>query len=80
MRSPTGALIADDCDKATLLNDYFGSVFTNDDGVVPPLERRVPRDIFLDTVNISEDIVLKHIKKCKPGIQQPDLMGFLIPS
>jgi len=32
LRSPTGALTTDDCDKATLLNDYFGSVFTNDDG------------------------------------------------
>ena len=31
------------------------------------LEHRVPHDIFLDTVDISEDIVLKHINECKRG-------------
>ena len=36
MRAPSGELLFGDDDKASLLNNYFASVNTIDDGALPP--------------------------------------------
>jgi len=67
LRSTNGSLVTKDSDKANMLNTFFGTVFTADDGKVPNFDRRVPFDIFLDTVEVCSPTVLKHIHKCKSG-------------
>ena len=62
-----GETVTDDTEKAALLNDYFSSVFTPDNGVSPDFHRRVPSDLSLSSFDISPDIILKFVRKCKTG-------------
>jgi len=66
LRNSNGELVYNDHDKATLLNDYFGSVFTTDNGVIDP--SRLPKKInahmppvFFTPMDVSKCIKqLKH--------------------
>ena len=64
--NPVGNLISSDCDKANLLNDYFHSVFTKDNGNLPvfPMRLRDPSPSKCD-IAISPDIILKILSKLK---------------
>jgi len=42
-------VITRDTDHANLLNDYFTSVCTGDNGINPPFQRAVPQETQLDT-------------------------------
>jgi len=52
LKAKSGELIVDDAKKAEMLNNYFTSVFTDDDGTLPYFTRRVD-----DCVDSSVDIV-----------------------
>ena len=58
-------MVVDGSAKATLLNNYFASVFTQDDGNRPPFSRRVPQDVSLDNIEFTPARVLKAIKLTK---------------
>ena len=64
--NPAGTLLSSDSDKADLLNDYFHSVFTKDDGNLPIFPRRLrdPSHSKSD-ISISPDIILKILSKLK---------------
>ena len=51
--------------KATLLNDYFSSVFTHDDGNRPLFTRRVPYDVSLEYIEFTPAPVLRAFKQTK---------------
>jgi len=68
-----GPLIQSDGDKATLLNDYFSSVFTQDNGVIDT--ERLPAQInsAMSCVFFTPSMVLKLIKQLKrTGSAGPD--------
>jgi hypothetical protein len=65
LRSSSGALITNDAEKSTILNDFFGSVFTFDNGLLPDFIRRVPDDVCLDSIDVTSDIIINQINKCK---------------
>ena len=53
-------LVTHDGDKANLLNEYFYSVFTNDDGQLPLFPRRIPDSApGINDINISPEIIKK---------------------
>ena len=56
--------IFSDIEKANLLNDYFQSVFTQDDGSLPQFTKRTLSPDICD-VNITPTIVSKIIHKLK---------------
>ena len=45
-------------EKCELLNTYFASVFTNDDGSLPSFAPRVNADVLMAPITFSSDIVL----------------------
>jgi len=63
LKLPDGSLTVDNSKKCDLLNDYFASVFTRDDGIVSDFSRRVPADVGLHTVLFSYEQVVKTLKK-----------------
>ena len=55
-------LAVSDLDKCAVLNDYFASVFTVDDGLLPVFAPRLIESTSLDSVLFSFDKVLKALK------------------
>ncbi len=66
-----GSFAVDDAEKARLLNSYFGSVFTVDDGNLPEFQLRC--DDILSDVVFSPEIVFKALGKLKlSNTRSPD--------
>ena len=67
IRSPSGDLITNSKDQASIFNNYFASVFTNDDSATPSINPRVDtQNTFIDSVEFTPDSVfnaLKHLKR-----------------
>jgi len=68
LKSVSGSLMTGDHDKATILNNYFCSVFTLDDGSSPTFNRCVADNVSMNRIDITPNDVLKFIKKCKNGM------------
>ena len=67
LRDEQGNTIISDESRADLLNDYFSSVCTTDDGAQPTVTRAVPDSASIDSVNFTPLKVLTAIKKLKPS-------------
>jgi len=73
LKLPDGSLAVENSDKCRLLNDYFASVFTHDDGTVPLFPRRVPENVGLHTVLFSYENVVKALQNLPSKTSQsPD--------
>ena len=58
--------VIDDRQKASLLNDFFATAGTVDNGVSVDIEREVPDSVSLDNINFSPEAILRAIRKIKP--------------
>ena len=67
LSSDSGDVITSDADRANLLNDYFASVCTADNGDNPHFERVVPPETKIETVEFSPEAVYAAIRKMKAG-------------
>jgi hypothetical protein len=66
LKDPHGNLILSDIQKANLLNEYFHSVYTKDNGHLPPFPLRLPPNCEgLDNIDISPEIVQRIMSKLK---------------
>ena len=52
-----GSFAISNVEKCELLNTYFASVFTNDDGSLPSFAPRVNADVLMAPITFSSDIV-----------------------
>ena len=65
LKCDNGSLVFDDAEKATLLNKYFSSVFTHDNGVIDPTRlpnKSVPN---ISSLYVSPAMVQKYIRGLK---------------
>ena len=60
-----GTLQAFDTENATILNEYFHSIFTHDDNILPPFQERLSRPAEINDINITQSIVYSHLSKLK---------------
>jgi len=60
-------LTSDPVEQANVFNDYFASVFTVDNGVLPDVSPRSTNDIYCDSVVFTVDIVRKSLLALKPS-------------
>ena len=59
-------LVIDNKQKADLLNNYFASVGSYDDGNDIALDREVPDNVCLESVSFTPQVVSRVIRKIKP--------------
>jgi hypothetical protein len=65
---PDGTFSSSEYDIAETLNNFFGSVFTADDGSAPKMDDNVnPSSAVIDSVVFTPMIVNKALKKLKPS-------------
>ena len=50
---------------ANLLNEFFSSVFTEDNNVIPPLQPRTEPDDGLANIVFNQNLVFKKLKSLK---------------
>ena len=55
LRNSTGQLITDDKERANMLNTYFSSVCSQDNGDMPNVAPRVANGVRIDTLNFSRN-------------------------
>ena len=60
-----GTLCVNDQKKADILNDYFGSVWVDDDDANPIFLSRVPSDTFIDDISFTSVSVFKTLSNLK---------------
>lgn len=73
LKTTDGSFVLSDSAKAELLNEYFVSVGTHDNGILPPVQTFVTDDVFLDSVDCSEDTIRREINHMKSnGSPGPD--------
>ena len=76
LKDKNGGLVPDDLGMATLLNDYFSSVFSRDQGINQDASHQIHLDEMLSNVTITEEKVKAKIKKLKPSAAPgPDSIG-----
>ena len=65
MRDKDGNLTVDSHDKAEVLNEFFGSVFTVDDGICPEFDLRVDNAINLSHITFTPNKVYDTLRCLK---------------
>ena len=81
LKDGDGDIITDDAEKAELMNNFFSSVFTDEDAThLPDFSNKVTDDDCINSVNIQEDVILKQLKSldisksCGPDDCHPMLL------
>ena len=72
LRTADGILHCSDSKKATILNEYFHSVYTTDDGNLPHFPSRLPSTTNINDVKISPQIIAQILNKLKSTSPGPD--------
>jgi hypothetical protein len=66
LKNSNGNLIVDEAEKAKLLNDFFASVFTKDNGIVPASMVNTRNSMKLSNIVFSSDVVREALSNLKP--------------
>ena len=71
LTDPAGNLLISDYEKANLLNSYFQSVFTTDNGILPNFPSRFPPDSpsYINDIHITTSIISNTLKNSKLILQ-----------
>ena len=65
LKNADGDLLTSDIDRANILNAYFESVFTQDNGSLPSFPSRLPNDVHRFDIIMTPQIVFQILKKLK---------------
>jgi len=69
LKNSSGEILAGDAERADVLNEYFSSVCVNDNGLLPPIRRRVSDDAFIENITFTSRKVVQAMKKLHPFLQ-----------
>ena len=67
LRDEQGNAVSSDEQRANMLNKYFSSVCTEDNGTSPSIVRAVPDEVFIDNIAFTPFKVAMAIKRLKAG-------------
>ncbi len=71
LKRPDGSFALSPQEKCNLLRHNFSVVFTNDNNILPKFPRKVPTNVQIGNINITEEIVLKFLHRLKPKLNSP---------
>ena len=63
IKDPDGNILTDPVDRANCFNNFFASVFTTDNNIIPPVVTRVPDHVSLSSITFSRTDVFTKLKK-----------------
>jgi hypothetical protein len=63
IKDPDGNIVSDPVDRANCFNDFFGSVFTVDNNILPHIDSRVPEHVSLNYITFTRTEVFKILKQ-----------------
>lgn len=66
LKDSNGCLVYDDINKAEVLNESYGKVFTADNGILPDFPTKVVCDAELNSINFDCYKVFKHLTQLPP--------------
>ena len=73
LKGTSGHNVTEDAEKANLLNSYFNSVNTHDDGTEPEFQPRTTGDTVIDSIRFTPEILRRICRKIKPKMSSgPD--------
>ena len=79
LKDVNGVSLSDDTSKAERLGEYFASVYTEDNHVLPQVTRRVDDAIELNNVDFRPDLVYKHLRNLNVKTSSgPDLLPAIL--
>ena len=67
IKHTNGSFVNDDYMKCQVFNDFFASVFTQDNGETPAVTSRVPSSTKLSSISFTPQVVYSALKKLKPS-------------
>ena len=67
LRDENGSLLFKDTDKAEALNNFFVSICTVDNKILPPFLHSLPQEQFVDLKNFSTSRVFSQLTKLQNG-------------
>ena len=65
LKKPDGTIAVEDSEKATMLCNYFSSVFTNDNSILPQFDSRVPTGMAIPDLKFSPELVFCALNRLK---------------
>jgi len=65
LKDTNGVLVHEDLDKASVLNEFYGNVFTIDNGIIPDFPSKVADGTELNNIDFNFSIVFKHLTQLK---------------
>ena len=86
LRDNQGAIVTGDLQRANLLNDYFSSACSVDNGITPAFAHLAPESAMLDCIDFTPETVfattrkLRKNKSCGPDMVPPALLANLATS
>ena len=86
IKDASGKLISDPFTRANYFYDFFGSVFTVDNGIMPPIKQRSPDNVSISNIKFTNSGVLKILKRLNvksaggPDLLPPILLKNIAPS
>ena len=86
IKDPDGNILTDPVDRANCFNNFFASVFTTDNNIIPPVVTRVPDHVSLSSITFSRTDVFTKLKKLNakstggPDHISPRLLKNIAPS
>jgi hypothetical protein len=79
LKDANGVLLSDDLAKAERLGEYFSSVFTDDNGILPHVNKQVNDNTALNNVDFTPDLVYKQLHTLDSKTSSsPDLLPALL--
>ncbi len=66
LKDSNGILVHEDADKARVLSETYGKMYSVDNGIIPEFPARISDDVEINSIDFNRSTVYRHLRKLKP--------------